>query len=230
MAIFCHWPPDRSTPVLKRRPISWSYPSGSALDHFVGQRAARGVADAGAVVHRVDLADADVLARGQVVAHEVLEDHADVRAQVVQVVVAQVAAIEQDAAFIRVVEPRQQLHQRGLAGAVLADQRQHFAGAQFEIQPAQRPALGAGITEADVLEREARARSAAGSATRSRPDAISGWISKNENRSSRYSACPATCEKPISRPSSSWRSRRKLPARKVRSPMVKSPLTVRHAM
>ncbi len=66
------------------------------------------------------------------VAHEVLEDHADVRAQRVQVVLAQVVAVEQDAALVGVVEARQQLDQRGLAGAVLADQRQHLARLQRE--------------------------------------------------------------------------------------------------
>ena len=89
------------------------------------------------------------------VAHEVLEDHPDVGAQVVQVVLAQVLPVEQDAALVRVVQPRQQFHQRGLAGAVLADQRQHLASAELEIQPAQRPALGAGVAEAHVLEAEA---------------------------------------------------------------------------
>ncbi|MCY1440210.1 hypothetical protein D9M71_564750 [compost metagenome] len=69
-----------------------------------------------------------------------------------------------------------------------------------------------------------------GTGTASGREWISGWIWKNENRSSRYSAWLATCEKPISRPSSSWRRRRKLPARKVRSPMEKSPRTVRQAM
>ena len=49
-------------------------------------------------------------------------------AQLVEVVVAQVVAVEQDAALVGVVEARQQLHQRGLAGAVLAHQRQHLAG------------------------------------------------------------------------------------------------------
>ena len=53
-------------------------------------------------------------------------------AQLLEVVVAQVVAVEQDAAFVRVVQAREQLHQRGLAGAVLADQRQHLAGMQRE--------------------------------------------------------------------------------------------------
>ncbi len=50
------------------------------------------------------------------------------RAQLFEVVFAEVVAVEQDAALVRVVEPRQQLDQRGLAGAVLAHQRQHLAG------------------------------------------------------------------------------------------------------
>ena len=79
------------------------------------------------------------------------------RAQREEVVVAQVVSVEQDAAFVRVVETRQQLDQRRLAGAVLADQRQHFAGVQREVQVAHRPALGARIAKADVLEREALA-------------------------------------------------------------------------
>ena len=124
-------------------------------DHFIGERAPRRFFDALAVVHRVDLADADVLRRGEVVAHEVLEDHADVRAQVVEVVVAQIAAVEQDAAFVGVVQAREQFDERGLARAVLADEREHFVGAQFEIQAAQRPALGFGIAEADAFEHEA---------------------------------------------------------------------------
>ena len=76
---------------------------------------------------------------------------------VLEVVVAQVAAVEQDAAFVGIVEPREQLDERGLAGAVLADQRQHLAGLQREVEVAHRPALGAGIAEADVLEHEALA-------------------------------------------------------------------------
>ena len=102
-----------------------------------------------------------------------------------EVVFAQVVAVEQDAAFVRIVEAREQLDQRRLAGAVLADQREHFAGVQREAQVAHRPALGAGIAEADVLEDEALRGSAPGTAADSRGDTISGWISKNENRSSR---------------------------------------------
>ena len=101
-----------------------------------------------------------------------------------EVVLAQVVAVEQDAALVGVVEARQQLDQRGLAGAVLADQRQHLAGVQREGQVAHRPALGARIAEADVLEREAL-RIGTGNGRGFSGGTISGWISKNENRSSR---------------------------------------------
>ena len=151
-------------------------------------------------------------------------------AQREQVVLAQVVTVEQDAAFVRIVEAREQLHERRLAGAVLADQREHLAGMQREVQVAHRPALGARIAEADILEDETRRGSATGTAGHRGGDTISGRISKNENRSSRYSACPATCEKPISRFSSSVRRRRNEPARNVRSPIVNSPCSVRQTM
>ena len=63
-------------------------------------------------------------------------------------------AIEQDATFVGIVEAGEKLHERRLAGAVLADQREHFAGLQREAEMAHRPSLGAGIPEADILEHE----------------------------------------------------------------------------
>ena len=81
----------------------------------------------------LDLADADVLVEAHVVAHEVLEDHADRPAHRRQVVVAQVDAVEQDAPLGRIVEPRQQLGERRLARAVLADERDALAGTQRKL-------------------------------------------------------------------------------------------------
>ncbi len=82
----------------------------------------------GCVVQRLDLAKADVLAGGGHVAHKVLKDHADRVAQAVRVILAQVDAIQQNLALVRVIQPRQQLDKRGLARAVCANQRQLFAG------------------------------------------------------------------------------------------------------
>src|SRR3546814_13821195 len=69
----------------------------------------------------------DVVRGAHEVADEVLEDHAGVGAQLVQVVLGQRVAVEQDAAFVGVVQAREQFDQGGLAGAVLADQCQHLA-------------------------------------------------------------------------------------------------------
>ena len=41
--------------------------------------------------------------------------------------------IQQDLAFVRMVQAVQHLHQRALAGAVLAQQRMHLAGAHIEV-------------------------------------------------------------------------------------------------
>ena len=58
---------------------------------------------------------------------------------VVQVVLAQVVPVEQDASLVRVVQPRQQLDERRLARAVLADQREHLARVQREATDAAPP-------------------------------------------------------------------------------------------
>ena len=48
---------------------------------------------------------------------------------------AQVVTIEQDTAFIGIVKAGKELHQRRLAGAILADERDHLAGVQREGHP-----------------------------------------------------------------------------------------------
>ena len=69
-----------------------------------------------------------------------------------EVVLAQVVSVEQDSPFVRIVEPREKLHECRLAGAVLPDEREHLTGAEGEVEVAHRPSLGAGVNEADVLE------------------------------------------------------------------------------
>ena len=76
-----------------------------------------------------DAAHGDVFARRHLIAHEVLKDDADLRVQVVQIVFAQVDAIEQNLAFGRIVEPGNELDDRGLALAVFANQGHALARA-----------------------------------------------------------------------------------------------------
>ena len=105
-----------------------------------------------------DASDRDIVARREVVAHEILEDDADAAAQVLDVVFAEVMTVEQYTALVRVVQAGQQLHQRGLARAVLADQRHDLPRPEREAQMAHRPVRGAGIDETDILEDETLAQ------------------------------------------------------------------------
>ena len=92
------------------------------------------------------------------IANEVLKDHADIGAQVEQVVFAQVVSVEKDAPLVGVVQARQELHHRRLARAVLADQRQDLAGVERERQATYCPALGPRVAKADVFEAYALAQ------------------------------------------------------------------------
>jgi len=62
-----------------------------------------------------NVACADVLADVELVAREVLEDHADAPAQCRRLPLGEVESVEADAAGVGRVEARQQLDQRGLA-------------------------------------------------------------------------------------------------------------------
>ena len=61
-------------------------------------------------------------------------------------------AVEEELALVGVVDAGQQLHQRRLAGAVLADQREDLAGVQVEVHVLER--LDAGEALADALDVE----------------------------------------------------------------------------
>ena len=87
--------------------------------------------------------------------HEVLVHHADPRVdRLARRVDAQRFAVQPKLALVRVVEPVEDVHQRGLAGAVLSEKCVHFALAQVEVDPVvrhhSREALG------DPLELEKR--------------------------------------------------------------------------
>src|SRR5205085_11722001 len=85
-------------------------------------------------------------------AHEILEDPANPLAQLVGVVFAQVHTVEQDLALGWIVEPRQQLDQRGLAGAVLANQRELLARRDRQAQVAQGPVFPARVAKPNAAK------------------------------------------------------------------------------
>ena len=107
------------------------------------------------VVGGVQPADGDVVARAHLVSDEVLEDDADLAVQILDVVLAQVDAVEQDTARRRVVQTRDQLHQRGLALPVLTDEGNALAAGDAEVEVVEDRPRVARVLERDVLEHEA---------------------------------------------------------------------------
>src|SRR3954454_18969002 len=81
-----------------------------------------GFSDRRGIVDMHHIADADVLARAQLIRGVVLEHHAELFAQSLRVVVADVVPIDQHAALSWIVEAAEQLHDGRFTGAVAADQ------------------------------------------------------------------------------------------------------------
>ena len=105
---------------------------------------------------RLGPGDQDVGAQAVVEEIGVLGDQRDQAAQRVELVVAQVGAVQRDAAGIGIPEAHQQLRRRRLARARGADQRHGLAGGDLEADIGQRAPALAGIGEADLLQRQRR--------------------------------------------------------------------------
>ena len=83
---------------------------------------------------------------------EVLERAREAAAPLVGREPFEIDAVDGDAAFGRLVEAAQQLHECRLPGAVLADERDHRPGAQLEVDVVEHPRVGPRIPERHVLE------------------------------------------------------------------------------
>src|SRR5215469_6873075 len=83
-----------------------------------------GLAPALLVLEEALIPSTDILPDEHLVARKILENDTDALAQRALFPVGQVAAIEQDPSGCGRVQPRQELDQRGLARAVLADERE----------------------------------------------------------------------------------------------------------
>src|SRR6202012_2342961 len=81
---------------------------------------------------------------------------ADFLQEILEFEVPQVDAVQQYASAGWVVEPREQLHNRGLALAVFAYQRDALGRPQAKAHIAQNLTRLAGVVEGDVLEFEAQ--------------------------------------------------------------------------
>ena len=94
----------------------------------------------------------DVLGDGRAEQERVVVDDADRAAQRRQVDRAHVGAVDQHGALAHVVEPREQLDQRGLAGAGRADERHRRAGLDDEVDVRQGGPRRALVAEGDVAQ------------------------------------------------------------------------------
>ena len=120
---------------------------------------------AGLVADAVQLlgAEHDVLEHGQVVGqHEVLEDHADAELDGVGGRAHRAPrAVDLDGAVVGLLHAVQDLHQRRLAGAVLAHDRVHRAGTDVDVDVVVGDHAGEPLADAAQPDRE-RSRSSGG--------------------------------------------------------------------
>ena len=115
----------------------------------------------GTLAGRRDLRAAERDVAGDVAAEEedVLQHDADVAAQLPEVPLADVDTVDAHVAAAHVVETRQQLDERRLAGAGRADDRDLLAGIHLERDVAQHPLL-AFVGEAHLVELDRAGRAA----------------------------------------------------------------------
>src|SRR5690606_35544076 len=75
----------------------------------------------------------DVVEDGVIEEERILKHDADMPSEGTLSERAQVLAIQQDASFPRIIEAHEECHQRGLAGAARADDRNGFTGADMKV-------------------------------------------------------------------------------------------------
>ncbi len=103
------------------------------------------------LVGGVGTAEGDVVADRPAQQHRLLQDEADLAAESVQPVVADVAAVDADGAGVEVAEPRDEADERRLAAAGGTDDADGLARLDGEGDVAQHRPFGV-VTECDVLE------------------------------------------------------------------------------
>ena len=156
-ASFCHWPNDTSTPPGQVGPSCVSRPGRQPRDDVVGAGALDGRDDRGLVVHARHVADADGVAGAELEAEEVLERAGQARAPLVGRHARERRVVHEDRAGRRLVQLGEQLDQRRLAGAVLADDGDDRAGGQRQRHVVEHEARRARVGERHVLEADAAA-------------------------------------------------------------------------
>ena len=125
----------------------------------------------GLVVQPGNVADAHGVARPKLEAEEILKRAGQPRPPFVGANPRQIHAIDEDSPVVGLIHPAQQLHQRALAGPVFADDGDHRAGLQLQIDVVEHAPLGSRIGEGHVLEADALPPVAPARASRRVPSA-----------------------------------------------------------
>src|SRR3984957_4077783 len=126
-----------------------------SFNYLVSLAARRRTFDAVLIVAGGNFSNRDIVASAEIVTNEILEDDAHITAQGVEVIFAQVVAIQQDTTFVWIVKAREKFNQCGLSCAILSDEREYFAGMQCEGKMANGPSFGVRIPESDIVKNEA---------------------------------------------------------------------------
>ena len=153
-ASFCHWPKDTSTPSSQAGPSWVSRPVGQPVDDVLGAGPRDGRLGGRPVVQPVEVPDPDRLLGTQLEAEEVLEGAGQAVPPQGHGHRREVDAVDLDAPRGRVVEPGEQLDQGGLPGAVVTDDGDDSTGGQVEGDVVEDQAVGPGVAERHVVERD----------------------------------------------------------------------------
>ena len=123
-----------------------------AQDEVVGEGVAGGLYDL--FGGNIGLAVGDVVAHGVVEEDRLLRDLGDLFAERLESEGANIVAVDEDAAAADVVEARDEIDQRALPCPAGADESEHFADADFEVDVVEDLVLAffGGVGEADVFE------------------------------------------------------------------------------
>src|SRR5262249_11312565 len=116
-------------PAAKRRLIRFR----QLFDDSIGTALARGCDHVVHIVRRFDLTEADVFSRRQMIAHKILEDHADLLPQIERIDLSYINAVKKNGAFGGIVQPGQELYQRGFSRAVVTHERDFLAGTYRQV-------------------------------------------------------------------------------------------------
>jgi hypothetical protein len=107
------------------------------------------------VVDILDPTQSDVLPYGEVEAFEVLKDDGDLATQLIWIHSRYVDAVPRDGSRRGLVKPGQHFGEGCLAGAVLPDQRDYFAGTDLQRHAPQGGRPAGRIGESQVVRGEA---------------------------------------------------------------------------